>query len=129
MRNIKIWDVIFSIRKSITGVLFLVLLFSFCTNNAKNNNSTNKKEEVKTHPVEIGLAGITTEALGDNYFMVQGEYNLEKLFFDEYTSFFIGDQQAESTDFAKGDIITVSFAKLYETYDPKVVVANKIGKN
>ena len=67
--------------------------------------------------------------IGDNYFTVQSEYHLKKLIFDEYTLFFTGDQQAKPTDFAKGDMITVSFAKLYERYNPKVTTANKVVKN
>ena len=51
----KLFDMILSIRKSTVCVLF-VLLFSFCT-----NNSSNKKEEVETTPIEKGLAVITTE--------------------------------------------------------------------
>ena len=62
MRNIRNWIVFFSIRKSITSALFLVLFFSFCT----NNNSANKEVEEKTPPVERGLAGITTKALKEH---------------------------------------------------------------
>ena len=71
----------------------------------------------------------TIIATGENYFEIKGEYNLEKIFFDEYTVFFIGDEQVKSTDFAKGDVVTVSFAKYYEGYDPKAAVANKIAKD
>ena len=71
----------------------------------------------------------TITGIGEDYFMVSGERNLEKIFFDEYTLFFAGDQEAESTDFAKGDVVTVTFNQPYERYNPKVAMANKIIKN
>ena len=71
----------------------------------------------------------TITGIGEDYFMVSGERNLEKIFFDEYTLFFAGDQEAESTDFAKGDAVTVTFDQPYERFNPKVALANKIMKN
>jgi len=68
----------------------------------------------------------TITDVGDEYFMVSGVRNLEKIFFDEYTLFFAGEQPANSTDFAKGDIVTVTFDQPYEKYNPKVATANKI---
>ena len=70
----------------------------------------------------------TITDIGENYFMVNGEYNLEKICFDEYTLFFTGEQPAQSTDFAEGDAITVTFDKLYARYNPKVAVATTIVK-
>ena len=70
----------------------------------------------------------TITEVGEDYFVVNGEYNLEKIYFDEYTLFFIDDQSAEATGFTKGDEITVSYDQLYERYKPKVVLANIITK-
>ena len=70
----------------------------------------------------------TITDIGEDYFMVSGEYNLEKIFFDEYTLFFADDQPAKATEFAKGDVVTVTFNKPYERYNPRVAVANQIIK-
>jgi len=74
------------------------------------------------------LQQCTITGIGGDYFFVIGERNLEKIFFDEYTLFFEGDQPVESTDFVKGDVVTVSFNKPYEKYNPKVAMANQIVK-
>jgi hypothetical protein len=68
----------------------------------------------------------TITEVGEDYFLVSGKYNLGKIYFDEYTLFFIKDQSAEPANFAVGDKITVTFNQLYEKYNPKVVVANII---
>jgi hypothetical protein len=70
----------------------------------------------------------TITGVGDGYFLVGGELNLEKIYFDEYTLFFADGKPADPTDFAKGDAVTVTFGKLYERYNPKVATANKIEK-
>ena len=67
--------------------------------------------------------------IGGDYFMVSGNSNLEKIYFDEYTLFFADDKPTESKDFENGDLITVTFDKLYEKYNPKVAVANILIKN
>ena len=71
----------------------------------------------------------TITGIGEDYFLVSGEGNLEKIYFDEYTLFFADKQPAESTDFAVGDEVIVTFNKPYEKYNPKVVVANTIVKD
>jgi len=70
----------------------------------------------------------TITGIGENHFVVSSDSNLEKIFFDEYTVFLSDEQPAESTDFAEGDVITVTFNKPYERYNPKVAVANQIIK-
>jgi hypothetical protein len=66
--------------------------------------------------------------LAENYFIVKTNEtsNLEQVYFDEYTEFFIGDISATSDNIAVGDVITVTYGKLYESYNPKSVIANKI---
>jgi len=83
-------------------------------------------EELTVMP-EISQECTITE-IGEDYFMVSGKYNLQKVFFDEYTQFVAGGKPVKLTDFAKGNVITVTFDKLYEKYNPKVVLANKIAK-
>jgi hypothetical protein len=65
---------------------------------------------------------------GENYFTVKtnAASNLKQVYFDEYTGIFIGDTSATSGVIAVGDEITVTYNKLYESYNPKSVVANKI---
>ena len=70
----------------------------------------------------------TITDIGEDYFMVSGKYNLEKIFFDGYTLFIVDEQPTDVTNFAKGDIITVTYNKPYERYNPKVTVANRIMK-
>jgi hypothetical protein len=76
---------------------------------------------------EISLQ-CTITGIGEDYFLVSSESNLEKLFFDEYTLFFADEQPAKSTDFVEGDMVTVTFDRLFERYNPKVALANKIEK-
>ena len=76
---------------------------------------------------EISLK-CTITGMGDDYFLVESDSNLEKLYFDDYTQFLVQDQSAASSDFANGDMITVTFDRLYERYNPKVAFANKIEK-
>ena len=68
----------------------------------------------------------TIISVGKDYFRVSGEHNLEIVYFDNYTLFFAGKDMAQSTDFSVGDIITVTFDKLYDRHNPKVTIANKI---
>ena len=70
----------------------------------------------------------TITDIGKSYFMVSSEYNLQKVCFDEYTLFFAGDEPVESTEFATGDVVTVTFNQPYEKYNPKVAMANQIVK-
>ena len=70
----------------------------------------------------------TITDIGGDYFIVNSNSNLERLYFDEYTLFLADEQPAESTDFAKGDAVTVTFGQPYERYNPKVALANKIVK-
>jgi len=84
-------------------------------------------EELSVMPETSQQCVIT--GVGDDYFLVSGKYHLGKIFFDEYTLFFIEEQPVKSTDFEKGDAITVTFNQLYKKYNPKVVLANKIVKN
>ena len=71
----------------------------------------------------------TITDIGGDYFMISGNSNLEKIYFDEYTLFFADEKPAKSTDFENGDLIAVTLDKLYERYNPKVTVANIIIKN
>jgi len=68
----------------------------------------------------------TITAVGDDFFMVSGVQNLEKIFFDEYTLFFAGEKPVKSTNFAKGDVVTITFDQPYQRYNPKVALANII---
>ena len=70
----------------------------------------------------------TITDIGKSYFMVSSEYNLQKVCFDEYTLFFAGNEPVESTEFATGDVVTVTFNQPYEKYNPKVAMANQIVK-
>ena len=76
---------------------------------------------------EISLQ-CTITGIGEDYFLVDSKSNLEKIYFDEYTRFFVDDEPATSVGFANGDIITVTFNQLFERYNPKVALANKIEK-
>jgi len=70
----------------------------------------------------------TIISIGDGHFMVSGIYRLEKICFDELTVFLMKGQPAQLSDFKIGDTITVTFDKPYERYNPKVAMANIIGK-
>jgi hypothetical protein len=78
---------------------------------------------------EISLQCEVTE-LHENYFTVKtgNESNLETVYYDEYTGFFVGGNSATYADIAVGDVIDVTFGKLYESYNPKSIIANKIIK-
>jgi hypothetical protein len=64
----------------------------------------------------------------DGYFTVETseESNLETVYFDEYTEFFKGEEQVTPASVAIGDVVTITFGKLYEAYNPKKVFADKI---
>ena len=64
--------------------------------------------------------------IGKDYFLVSGQYNLQKICFDDNTLFVSGELPSRVADLAKGDVITVTFDQLYEKYNPKVVMVNKI---
>jgi hypothetical protein len=66
--------------------------------------------------------------LFENYFTVKtdSDSNIEIVYYDEYTGFFIENEDATSADIHVGDIITVIYSKLYESYNPKSIIANKI---
>jgi hypothetical protein len=83
--------------------------------------------ELSSNIPEVSLQCEVTE-LNENYFTVTAgkDFNLERVYYDEYTGFFIGDKSATYADIAVGDVINVSFGKLYENYNPKSMVANKI---
>ena len=71
----------------------------------------------------------TITEIGENYFLVKSNENLEKICFDELTLFVIDDLPAKVDDFEEGDSITVSFDKLYERYNPKIAIANMLVMN
>jgi hypothetical protein len=83
--------------------------------------------ELGSNIPEVSLPCEVTE-LNENYFTVSAgkDFNLEKVYYDEYTEFFIGDKNVTSADIAVGDVINVSFSKLYGNYNPKSVIANKV---
>lgn len=70
----------------------------------------------------------TITDVSNGYFLVSSQFNLEKLYFDEHTLFFKGDQPATSEDFVIGDVISVTFNQPYKKYNPKDVLANIIKK-
>jgi hypothetical protein len=75
--------------------------------------------------VECKVTGIE-----EDYFIVEtdNQFNLQKVYFDEYTGFFEGDNTVSSAQITVGDTNTVTFDKLYNSYNPKLVLANKIIK-
>jgi hypothetical protein len=79
---------------------------------------------------EISLQCKVT-GIEENYFIVETDKqsNLQQVYFDEYTGFFEGDNTVSSAQIAVGNTITVTFDKLYDFYNPKLVLANKIIKN
>jgi hypothetical protein len=83
--------------------------------------------ELNNNIPEISLQ---CEVIGlfENYFTVKtdNDSNIEVVYYDEYTGFFIEDKDATSADIHVGDVITVMYSKLYESYNPKSVIANKI---
>jgi hypothetical protein len=83
--------------------------------------------ELGSNISEVSLQCEVTE-LNENYFTITAskDFNLERVYYDEYTGFFAGDKSATYADIAVGDVINVTFGKLYENYNPKSVVANKI---
>jgi hypothetical protein len=97
-----------------------------------NNQQTVSSEELfslvelSNIPEVSALCEVT--GLADNYFIVKTNEssNLEQVYFDEYSEFFIDDTSTTSDNIAVGDVITVTYNKLYESYNPKSVVANKI---
>ena len=70
----------------------------------------------------------TITSIDADCFLVNGEHNLKIVYFDEYTLFFAGEKEAKSSDFAISDVIIVTYDKMYDRYNPKVVFANKIEK-
>jgi hypothetical protein len=66
--------------------------------------------------------------LAENYFTVvtNETSNLKQVYFDEYTEFFIDNTSTTSNSIAVNDMITITYNKLYGSYNPKSVVANKI---
>jgi hypothetical protein len=66
--------------------------------------------------------------VSENYFIVKtdSDSNIETVYYDEYTEFSVGGRSATSADISAGAVITVTFGKLYESYNPKSVIANKI---
>ncbi|MDR1172720.1 MAG: hypothetical protein LBL24_09725 [Bacteroidales bacterium] len=83
--------------------------------------------ELSSNIPEVSLQCEVTE-LNENYFTVTAgkDFNLERVYYDEYTEFIIGGKTATDADIAVGNIINVTFGKLYENYNPKSVIANKI---
>jgi hypothetical protein len=66
--------------------------------------------------------------VSEDYFEVESEANLAVVYFDEYTEFFAGDNAASSAIVSYGDEIIVTYDNLYQEYNPKIVIANKIVK-
>jgi hypothetical protein len=66
--------------------------------------------------------------LSENYFNVKtgDDSNIETVYYDESTEFFIGSKSVTSVDIVVGNVITITYDKLYESYNPKLVIANKI---
>jgi hypothetical protein len=99
-----------------------------------NNQQTVSSEELFSLVELSKIPEISVQCevtgLGENYFTVKtnATSNLEHVYFDEYTGFFIGDTSATYDNIAAGDVITVMYNKLYASYNPKSVVANKIVK-
>jgi hypothetical protein len=83
--------------------------------------------ELGSNIPEASLQCEVTE-LNENYFTVKtgSDFNLESVYYDEYTEFIIGGKTATDADIAVGNIINVTFGKLYENYNPKSVIANGI---
>jgi hypothetical protein len=66
--------------------------------------------------------------IGEDCFLVEtdGESNLERVCFDEYTKFVINGDPVSYENIGVGDMLNVTYEKLYESYKPKSVVADMI---
>jgi hypothetical protein len=69
-------------------------------------------------------------AISDNTFSIDAakEYNLKTVYFDNYTQFRTDGELTAVDKIAIGDVVVVTFDKLYPSYNPKAVIANMITK-
>ena len=74
--------------------------------------------KIKTKQVEATITDIDLE---NNILFVQTDNNLTMILIEEYT-------EANISNYIIGDVIIVEYDNYYESYDPKIVVANKITK-
>ncbi|MDR0385686.1 MAG: hypothetical protein LBH60_06385 [Prevotellaceae bacterium] len=66
--------------------------------------------------------------IAEDCFLVETDEksNLEKVYFDEYTKFVINGDPASYENVRVGNMLNVTYEKLYESYNPKFVIANKV---
>jgi hypothetical protein len=83
--------------------------------------------ELSTNIPDISLQCEVT-GLFENYFTVKTDENsnIEIVYYDEYTGFLSEDKGITPADIHVGDVINVTFSKLYESYNPKSIIANQI---
>ncbi|MDR3246772.1 MAG: hypothetical protein LBT50_10110 [Prevotellaceae bacterium] len=79
---------------------------------------------------DISLEGKVT-GIKEDYFTIETskEFNLQKVYFDEYTLILEGEEKISPSQISIDDTITVTFDKLYESYNPKHVIADVIIRN
>jgi hypothetical protein len=115
-----------SIEPALTVLADAIPLSNMQTVNAQEIFNLVKLSNIPEASFQCEITG-----LYENYFTVKTDEdsNIETVCYDEYTKFYIGDRNATYTDIAEGDIITVTYGKLYKNYNPKSVIANKIISN